>query len=192
MTETSRPLRADARRNRERITQGARELFARRGREVQMDEIAEYCGLGIGTLYRHFPNKEALLTALVRERFEGMAELARVADKLADPQEAFEEMLRTYLEAADGDAIFQLALMGSTDFDWEAIEEEKHVYAEILARIIERAAQAGAVRADFGLDDFRMLVSSIMATMYFSRGEPANWRRHLDLVLDGVRPRPER
>ena len=189
MTETSRPLRADARRNRERIMRSARELFARRGREAQMDEIAEHCGLGIGTLYRHFPNKEALLTALVRERFDGMAELARRAEKLPDPREAFETMLRTYLEAAEDDATFQLALMGSTDFDWEAIEEEKLVYAEIVARIIERACQTGAARADFSLEDFRVIVRSVMATMYFSPGGAADWRRHLALVLDGVWPR---
>src|SRR5882672_1119325 len=113
MTETERPLRADARRNRERIMAAAGELFARRGREAQMEDIAAHAGLGMGTLYRHFPSKQALLTAMVGERFHGMADLARAAERITDPGEAVEAVLRSYLEAADGDASFQLALMGT-------------------------------------------------------------------------------
>ena len=85
MRENDRPLRADARRNREKIMASARELFASRGHEAQMDEIAAHCGLGMGTLYRHFPSKRALLTAMVRERFRGMADLARAAEQISDP-----------------------------------------------------------------------------------------------------------
>src|SRR3954452_6552289 len=110
MTETERPLRADARRNRERIMAAAGELFARQGREAQMEDIAASAGLGMGTLYRHFPNKQALLIAMVGERFRGRADLARAAEQIADPGDAFEAMLRGYLETADGDAAFQLAL----------------------------------------------------------------------------------
>jgi len=109
MTETGRPLRADARRNREKIMASAAELFASRGHEAQMEEIAARCGLGMGTLYRHFPSKRALLTAMVRERFHGMADLARAAEQISDPGESFETLLRSYLEAAEGDASFQLA-----------------------------------------------------------------------------------
>lgn len=187
MPKTERPLRADARRNRARIMAAAGELFARRGREAQMEEIAAHCGLGMGTLYRHFPNKQALLTAMVRERFQGMADLARNAARIADPGEAFETALRTYLEAADGDAGFQLALLGSGDLQWEGVEREKAEFADVVARIIDRAVAAGAVRGDLTFADFPLLTSGVMATMYFKPGGNADWRRHLELLLDGIR-----
>ncbi|WP_037568441.1 TetR/AcrR family transcriptional regulator [Phaeacidiphilus oryzae] len=187
MPETERPLRADARRNRARIMASARELFALRGREAQMEEIAAHCGLGIGTLYRHFPSKQALFTAMVRERYEGMADLARAAERIEDPGEAFETALRSYLEAADGDASFQLALMGAGDIEWEGLERQKAEFGEIVTRIIERAVAAGALRADFGYADFPLLTRGVMATMYFRPVGGSDWRRHLELALDGVR-----
>jgi AcrR family transcriptional regulator len=187
MSETERPLRADARRNRARIMASARELFAQRGREAQMEEIAAHCGLGMGTLYRHFPSKQALLTAMVRERYEGMADLARAAEQVPDPGEAFETVLRSYLEAADGDASFQLALMGAGDIEWEGLEQQKAEFAEIVTRIIDRAVAAGAVRSDLTYADFPLLTRGVMSTMYFRPAGSAGWRRHLELALDGVR-----
>jgi AcrR family transcriptional regulator len=187
MTEAERPLRADARRNRERIMTSARELFARRGREAQMEEIAAHCGLGMGTLYRHFPSKQALLTAMVRERYQGMADLARAAEQITDPGEAFETILCSYLEAAEGDASFQLALMGAGDIKWEGLEQQKAEFAEIVTRIIERAVAARAVRDDLTYADFPLLTRGVMSTMYFRPAGTSGWRRHLELALDGVR-----
>jgi AcrR family transcriptional regulator len=154
-------MRADARRNRERIMAAAGELFARRGRAAQMEDIAAHAGLGMGTLYRHFPSKQALLTAMVGERFQGMADLARAAEQVTDPGDAFETILRSYLEAADGDASFQLALMGTDDLEWE--------------------------RADLTLADFTVVASGVISTMYFKPGGNSDWRRHLQLALDGIR-----
>jgi AcrR family transcriptional regulator len=187
MPETERPLRADARRNRARIMASARELFAVRGREAQMEEIAAHCGLGMGTLYRHFPSKQALLTAMVRERYEGMADLARAAEQISDPGEAFEAILRSYLEAADGDASFQLALMGSGDIEWEGLEQQKAEFAEIVTRIIDRAVASGAVRGDLSYADFPLLTRGVMSTMYFRPAGSSGWQRHLELTLEGVR-----
>jgi AcrR family transcriptional regulator len=187
MPDNDRPLRADARRNREKIMASARELFASRGREAQMEEIAAHCGLGMGTLYRHFPSKQALLTAMVRERFRGMADLARAAEQISDPGESFEALLRSYLEAAEGDASFQLALMGSGDVKWEGIRQQKAEFAEIVSRIIERAVAAGAVRRDLAYADFPLLARGVMSTMYFKTAGNSDWRRHLELTLDGVR-----
>jgi AcrR family transcriptional regulator len=184
---TERPLRADARRNRERIMAAAGELFARHGREAQMEDIAAHCGLGIGTLYRHFPSKQALLTAMVGERFKGMADLARAAERIADPGEAFETILRGYLEAADGDAAFQLALMGSADIEWAGVAQQKAEFSAVVTRIVDRAVAAGSVRADLTFADFPVVACGVIATMYFTPGGHADWRRHLDLVLDGIR-----
>ncbi|MEV4758140.1 helix-turn-helix domain-containing protein [Micromonospora sp. NPDC049559] len=190
MTETERPMRADARRNRERIMAAAGELFARQGRDAQMEEIAARAGLGMGTLYRHFPNKEALLTAMVGERFHGMADLARAAEAVADPGEAFEVLLRTYLEAADGDAAFQLALMGKDGLEWERVQRQKAEFMEVAGRIVERAVASGRVRADLTPADFVVLANGVIATMYFQPGGNADWRRHLQIVLDGIRLPP--
>ena len=189
MPTTERALRADARRNRARIMAAAGELFARDGRDAQIDEIAAHSGVGIGTLYRHVPIKQALLTAMVQERFAGMAELAHFADTIDDPLEAFETVLRSYLEAADGDAAFQLALMGSSDIgiDWADLGQEKSEFAATLARIIDRAVAAGVVRNDLSLSDVPMLVGGVMATMHFAPGGNTDWRRHLELTLAGIR-----
>ncbi len=185
--ETERKLRADARRNRERIMAAAGELFARQGRDAQMEDIAAACGLGMATLYRHFPNKRALLTEMVRERYAGMAGLARAAEAIDDPGAAFETLLRSYLEAAEGDAGFQLALLGSRDLEWEGIEKQKAEFAEIVARVIDRAAAAGAVRGDLTIADFPLLTCGAMSTMYFQPGGNSDWRRHLELMLEGLR-----
>jgi AcrR family transcriptional regulator len=189
MKHIDRPLRADARRNRARIIASARKLFARLGNDAQMEEIAADSGLGMGTLYRHFPNKQALLTQIVRERFEGMIELAQRAERIEDPGEAFEAALRSYLEAADGDAAFQLALLGSTEFEWEGVVAQKAEFAEIVSRIIARAVAAGDVRADLRYADFPLITNGVMATMYFRPNGNNDWRRHLELVLDRVRIR---
>ncbi|MCW3018735.1 MAG: hypothetical protein JWN10_1043 [Solirubrobacterales bacterium] len=169
-----------------------RELFARLGPQAQMDEIAAHAGVGIGTVYRHFPTKEALLTAMVRDRFREFAEIARLAEDVADPLEALESVIRRSAEAVEGDSGFQLAMMGSDELEWEGIEEEKAALAEVVGRIIDRAADADAIRADFTFADFGMLMCGITSTMYYKPGS-ANWRRHLEIVLDGVRaPAPNR
>lgn len=166
----------------------AGELFARLGHEAQMEEIAANAGVGMGTLYRHFPSKQALLTAMVRARVHGMADLARAAEQVDDPGMAFETLVRSYLEAADGDAAFQLALMGSKDIDWKGVEQEKTEFAEVVARVIDRAVAAGRLRGDLTVADFHQLTCGVISSMYFTRGGLSDWRRHLDLALNGVRP----
>jgi AcrR family transcriptional regulator len=193
MATDQHTLRADARRNRERIMSSARELFARQGPQAQMDEIAAHAGVGIGTVYRHFPTKEALLTAMIRDRFAVFAEIARIAEDITDPFDALATMMRESAETVEDDVGFQLAMMGSNDLDWEGIEQEKAALAEVVTRVIERAVAAGAARSDLSFDDYPMLMCGITSTMYYKPGS-ANWRRHLELVLEGMRApatRPE-
>jgi AcrR family transcriptional regulator len=188
MAETERPLRADARRNRERIMAAAGELFARFGHEAQMEQIAAHAGLGLGTIYRHFPGKQALLTTMVRVRVHAMADLARSAERVPDADEAFQTIVRSYLEAANRDAAFQLAVMGSKDIDWQSIEHEKSEFDEIVGRIIDRAVAAGRLRSDLTVADFHQLTCGVISSMYLPRGGRSDWRRHLDLALNGIRP----
>jgi AcrR family transcriptional regulator len=186
MSTDKRTIRADARRNRERIMSSGRELFAREGPEAQMDEIAAHAGVGIGTVYRHFPTKEALLTEMVRVRFQEFAAIATLAEDTVDPRDALETVMRRSAEAVEGDMGFQLAMMGSNQLEWEGIEEQKAVLAEVLTRVIRRAIDAGVARDDFTFEDFGMVMCGITSTMYYKPGS-ADWRRHLAIILDGVR-----
>jgi AcrR family transcriptional regulator len=186
MSIDQRTIRADARRNRERIMSSGRELFAREGPEAQMDEIAAHAGVGIGTVYRHFPTKEALLTEMVRVRFQEFAAIATLAEDTVDPRDALETVMRRSAEAVEGDIGFQLAMMGSDQLEWEGIEEQKAVLAGVLTRIIERAISAGVLRDDFTFEDFGMMMCGITSTMYYKPGS-ADWHRHLAIVLSGMR-----
>jgi AcrR family transcriptional regulator len=186
MSTDQRTLRADARRNRERIMSSGRELFAREGPEAQMDEIAAHAGVGIGTVYRHFPTKEALLTEMVRVRFQEFVAIATLAEESEDPRDALETVMRRSAEAVEGDIGFQLAMMGSNELEWEGIEEQKAELAGVVTRIIERAARAGVVGDDFTFEDFGMVMCGIISTMYYQPGS-ADWRRHLAIILQGVR-----
>lgn len=186
MSTDQRTVRADARRNRERILSSGRELFAREGPEAQMDEIAAHAGVGIGTVYRHFPTKELLLTEMVRVRFQEFAAIATLVEDTADPRDALETVMRRSAEAVEGDVGFQLAMMGSNQLEWEGIEEQKAVLAAVVTRIIRRAVSAGVVRDDFTFEDFGMMMCGITSTMYYKPGS-ADWRRHLAIILHGVR-----
>jgi AcrR family transcriptional regulator len=185
MSSDQRTLRADARRNRERILSSARELFARQGPQAQMDEIAAQAGLGIGTLYRHFPTKDALLTAMVRDRFQEVAEMATLAAETADPLQALTTIMVRSAELVQDDSGFQLAMMGPDKLEWDGINEQMAAQADTITRVIARAVEAGVVRDDFSYNDYLMIMCGITATMYYKPGN-ADWRRYLDLVLDGL------
>lgn len=188
MTSTPRPLRADARRNRDRILASARELYARTGPTAQMEEVAAHAGVGLGTLYRRFPTKEALITAMVQERFESFVAIAGAAETIDDPFEALTSVMRGHSQAAEEDSVFQLAMMQLDSFHWDGIEEQKAVVGASVTRILDRAKAAGAVRDDLTFDDYTMLMGSLTATMHF-RYSTAGWERHLTLILDGLRKR---
>ncbi len=181
------PLRADARRNRELIIASARELFALRGDKAHMGDIAEHAGVGKGTLYRHFPDIEALFIEVTRARFEELCEIASRAEDIGDPFEAVQAALRTTLFAIEGDTGLQFAMMRCGDLHWEGIEEQKAAFAAMVIRIVKRAQTAGAVRSDLNLDDILMILTGIISTMYF-RPSAADWERHLQLILAGFAP----
>ena len=186
MTTDIRPLRADARRNLERILSSAQALFAERGPAAQMEDIAAHAGVGIGTLYRRFPTKEALVTELVRERFQQFGVIAAECEGIEGPYEALATMMRRHAESVEGDIAFQLAMLKLNDFHWEGIEEDKAALNARVSGIIERAQSAGEVRADLSVEDYGMMMCGITATMHFM-SESHEWRRHLELILAGLR-----
>ncbi|PKI91648.1 TetR/AcrR family transcriptional regulator [Actinomycetales bacterium SN12] len=183
MAAAERPLRADARRNRDAVLDAAAELFAQDGESVQMDQIATRAGVGVGTLYRHFADKQALRAAIIGRRFEAMTHLASEAEKQDDAWTAFETLLYGYLESVEPDTAFRFSILSADEPTWADIEDEKKAFRTIMTRICRRAVDAGHLRADFGAEDFILITRGAMANMSGHGG----WRRHVMLQLEGVR-----
>ena len=187
-TDTERPLRSDARRNRERILESARAVFAEYGADAQIDDVARQAGVGVGTVYRHFPTKEALLVELLREKFRLFG--ARASEALAQDGEPFavlEDLLRRNAETAASDAAVQHALAGAGEHIWTQAEAEQQTLAAVTGELIARARRAGTIRHDVEANDIAMLMCGLCSTM---GGKPGfDWRRHLDLVIDVLRAR---
>lgn len=187
--QTERPLRSDARRNRERILAGARAEFAENGSEAQMDDVARRAGVGVGTVYRHYPTKEALLVELVREKFKRFAAEAHDAlERDGEPFEVLADLLRSNAEALNRDAGTQQVLAGAGEHIWAQAAAEQNQLLDLTSQLIDRARRAGTIRADATATDIGMLMCGLSATM----AHPASgfdWRRHLDLAIDGLRPR---
>ena len=186
--ETERPLRADARRNRERILESARAAFAESGDEVQIDDVAHHAGVGVGTVYRHFPTKQALVTELVRQTFRLFTERAREA--LGADEEPFaliEGLMRRIAETAAGDAGVQYALAASEGPAWRESQAEQDELIAVIAELVERARRAGTIRPDIAAIDIGMLMCGVCAAMGPRPG--FDWRRHVDLAIDALRVR---
>ena len=187
--ETERPLRADARRNRERILESARAAFAESGDEVQIDDVARHAGVGVGTVYRHFPTKQALLAELVRQTFRLSTGWAREAlEAGGEPFALIEGLLRRIAETAAGDVGVQYALTSSAAqaARSEAQAEQDELIA-VIAELTGRARRAGTIRPGIEATDIAMLICGVVSAMGPRPG--FDWRRHLDLVIDTLRAR---
>lgn len=179
-----KPLRADARRNRERLLEAARVVFGEYGSEAQMDDVAAHAGLGVGTLYRHFPTKTALMAELVRQKialFATHAEAALAAT--GDPFERLAYALRACAGSVEQDAATRHA-MGAGRAIWEAAAAEHERLLELFEALIARGREAGVVRPDLTAAD----IPSLMCGTATSIDRGSDWRRHLELTLDGLRP----
>ncbi|MGI8427739.1 MAG: TetR/AcrR family transcriptional regulator [Solirubrobacteraceae bacterium] len=182
---TQRPMRADARRNHDRVLAAGREVFGESGVEAQMDDVARCAGVGVGTVYRHFPTKEALMGELVRQKFVLFVVHAREA--LSSGQASFEALtasLRRDAEQMARDAATRYA-MGTGTAVLEAATAEIDELNELTAELIARAHRAGTLREDLTVADIPMLMCGVCNSM--DRG--LDWRRHLELTLDGLRVR---
>ncbi|HWE13201.1 MAG TPA: helix-turn-helix domain-containing protein [Solirubrobacteraceae bacterium] len=187
--DTERPLRADARRNRERILESARAVFAEYGADAQIDDVAREAGVGVGTVYRHFPTKEALLVELLREKFRMFALRAREAlEQDGEPFAAVEDLLRGNAETMARDAAIQQALAGAGEHIWMQAETELQELLAITGELVARARRAGMIRQDLQATDIGMLMCGLCSTMG-SQAPGFDWRRHLELIIDMLRAR---
>jgi len=175
-----RPLRADAARNREKVLRAAREAFAESGYGVPLDEIAARAGVGPGTVYRHFPAKEALFEAVVEARVTDLVSDARARADAADPGGAFFGFLARVAgeAAAKRDLPDAISVAGS-------LREDLFAALDVLLR---RAQQAGAVRAGITTADLIVLLKGMFAGLAGST-DPARHERVFIVLADGLRPR---
>jgi AcrR family transcriptional regulator len=177
-----KPLRADARRNRARVLEVAEQAFTDRGLAVSIDEIAQQAGVGVGTIYRQFPTKEALFGAVVVDRLQRLADEARTLADADDPGEAFFRFFSHVIEeAAVNKALYETL---SEAAGVEAAVGE--LGAELTATqgvLLERAQRAGAVRTDVAASDLKALISGCVAMENLGQATG-----HLTkIVCDGLR-----
>jgi AcrR family transcriptional regulator len=180
--DVAKPLRADARRNRERILKAARAVFADQGVDAQIDDVAKRAKVGVGTVYRHFPTKEALRDAIVRERFEEIAGYAREALENEDPWEGFCALM---WRAAERNAVDRAFCEVVAFTDQSCIVEECGLagYTETL---MERAKAQGKLRLDATQTDIPIMMAGAGSVMR-TYAAPEIWRRYLTIMLDGLR-----
>lgn len=184
---SERPLRRDAERNRRRILDAARVVFADRGLSGSHDDIAREAGVGVGTVYRRFPDKEQLIDALFEARIEEIADVARAATAHPDPWEALVGFLMRTQELQSQDrGLKELVLGGSRGA--ERALAARALIAPLAAQVLQRARDAGVVRSDFELTDLPMLQLAIGTIAESSRDiAPDAWRRMMMIVIDGLR-----
>jgi AcrR family transcriptional regulator len=180
-----KPLRADARRNREKVLAAARAVFAEQGVDAQMDDVARRADVGVGTVYRHFPTKDALLQALADELFDVLAAHAREMLELDDPWDAFLRTMWFSAQKTAGDRAFAEILGATTTAPRECPGKQDLVVT--VGRMMERAIAAGKMRPDVVIDDISLLMCGIGSASAMPHPRPEAWRRHLQIVLDGLR-----
>jgi AcrR family transcriptional regulator len=178
-----RPLRADAARNRAKVLAAARELFAAEGRGVQMEDIARHAGVGVGTVYRHFPTKEALVDAVAVWRWEEIGtHMAAECLPRAESFEGMERMLVNAGEIQERDKLFcdvVEEVTGSMKPSGAAFDEVDRMLTELL----DRGRAAGALRPDVSTEQLHGVFCGLAAVVRSGQ----DWRPYIDVVLAGLR-----
>ena len=185
-----RPLRRDAERNRLAILAAARTVFARHGLEASLDEVAREAGLGVGTVYRRFPNREALVDALFADVVD---EITRIVDRcVAEPRawDGLRHFMGTMLELQARDKGLRdiMVTRHAPTPDEDVLRDRIRPGLDVL---VERAQQQGDMRTDLTPTDIGVLQIAALGAAEFTAGvAPDLWRRYLAIMLEGVRARP--
>jgi AcrR family transcriptional regulator len=188
-TSSDRPLRRDAERNRQRILEAARHAFAEEGLSVTLDEIAHRAGVGVGTVYRRFPDKEQLIEALFEDRIKDFAALAEECLLVEDPWTGLVRFLERACEAHACDRGFkEVALSGVHGL--ERVARARQLMYPLVARLVQRAQADGSLRPDLAPTDLPLLQLMLGSLSECTRDvDPEIWRRYLGIVTDGLRTR---
>jgi AcrR family transcriptional regulator len=185
MSAAERPLRADARRNQERLMAAAREAFAENGEAASLDDIAKRAGVGPGTLYRHFPTREALIAAVYREGIAGMAERAGELEALP-PMEALTTFMHDQIAYGRAKRGLGVAVKATLASDSETMRWCRQTLRDAFGGLLRRAQEDGSVRADVdGAVVLKLVHGVVMATENAPDGDA---ERMLQIVVDGLKP----
>jgi AcrR family transcriptional regulator len=183
----TRPLRRDAQANRDRIVAAARAAFATDGIEVSVEEIARRAAVGMGTLYRHFPTKEELVDAVLEETFD---QIVGAAEQALTEEDAWRGLCGFF------EQFFALHVRNRVLKDMLATQAHGRDRADamrarmrpLIRRLVKRAQEQGALRADFAPEDMPFVIWSVGRVIEETRAvAPELWRRHLGFLLDGLR-----
>jgi AcrR family transcriptional regulator len=186
----TRPLRRDAELNRQRIVEAARQVFAARGLAATLDDVAHQAGVGIGTVYRRFPTKEALVEVALEGRLEEMAALAEASLRAPTGWDGLTTFLHrvTEMHAADR-GLRDVAL--SSGFGIEHHERIGERMVPLVHRLVERAQAEGSLRPDVDIHDVPMMLLMISEVSHHSHQvRPDAHARYLQLLIDGLRNTP--
>jgi AcrR family transcriptional regulator len=187
MADTPRPMRADARRNRERILKVAFDTFAAEGLSVPVQEIARRAEVGTGTVSRHFPTKESLFEAVVLDRAAGLAEQAARLAAQDDPGPAFFEYFALLIAEGAANLGMAEALMGAGyDLDAACLSDGIDLKGA-LNNLLVSAQRAGAVRADVNHDDVKALMTSCLSRAASAQDDPGACDRMVAIATAGLR-----
>ena len=184
----ARLLRRDAERNRQRILAAAAEVFTERGLEATLDDVARHAGVGVGTVYRRFPDKASLADALFDERIDALAEMAERAQAQPDAWAALVWFLEHSAEMLASDrGLRQLLMFAAQGHDRVTYARDRMRPA--VERLVKRAQADGLVRADLAATDIPIIEFMLGSVAEYARQvRPTVWRRYLTLMLDALRP----
>ena len=180
--------RRDAQRNREKLVAAGREVFVEQGADASLEEIARRAEVGIGTLYRHFPSREALVEVIFERHIEEVLAAAEQADAADDAWEGLVGFLERVLELQSRNLPLRDVFLRHPVGEGRIAERRKRI-GPLLKRLVARAREQGALRADFTPGDLSLAMWSF-APLFEATAEvaPDAWRRHLRILLDGMRP----
>jgi AcrR family transcriptional regulator len=187
-----RELRADARRNRDRVLRTAQQLFATNGLGVSLDEIARRAGVGPGTVHRHFPTKQALYLAVATDQIEQLVAQAKTLAATDDPAALFTQLARMMAMGAENAAVKSALVAAEFDLRTAAPDLAADLTRQV-ADLLARAHTAGAVRQDVTVEDVMALVAGAFAAIRHANAETSQKHSaHLaQIILDGLRPQVE-
>ena len=182
-----RPLRADARRNRERVLAAAEDVFAARGPGASTEDVARAAGVGIATVFRHFRTKEDLLEAVYLARLERLADEVRAAAEGADPGAAFGEVVARIVDQSPSkNAVVDALVAAGADMDALKVATGGRV-TDALGLLLRRAQDAGAVRADVDVATLLALLVGAAHGVEHAGDDPQRRARVIAVLLDGLR-----
>jgi AcrR family transcriptional regulator len=187
-TTETRPLRADAARNRARILEAAESVLASEGLSAPIDEIAKAADVGIGTVYRHFPTKEALFDAIVVNRVQRLVDEAESRADDAEPGPTFFEMFSLWVEQGTKHKALVEALANDGYDVVAATAEIKQHLRRAVEVLLVRAQEVGAVRDDVRIDDVMSLLSGACYASAYAGYDPGSRARAVAIMTDGLRP----